>query len=341
MEGKITEERHLNNLNEIKEFLEKNNIPFEIDTEDNRIFYLKEGKLELRYVDSENFKMDYTKRFGIVGIPHNYFIDITLENKEKGIRTVWVKDWEVETRKTIIDINGEELKDYRRKWNVLQSYIKTAVGQIECRIYARDCEVREVPGKELRAFLETNCFYGYRSANKNLGLYLKKDKNGVKAGTLLMIYTFGHAYFGKGLYSVEVIRVGTKLFCQVIGGASKLLKYFLVNYPTLKMSGKEIKVTNIVYIVDGDHNDGRSLETLGFTFVSHHGAGFMNVDTTTGEVFHRRPMRHKEIMDKMAKGLVYSVGNAGNMIYVLERDTYMLEHNIKCAESVQLQGGTV
>jgi len=321
--GKITCKRHLSNLKEIENFLTNSNIPFEIDSSNERIFYLNDGKLELRYVDTENFKMDYTKRFGIKGIYHNYFIDITKENRKKNIRTIWIKDWEIEESKTVKDVNGEEIPNYRRKWYVLQSYIKAATGNIDYRFYGRDCEVRKIPKNEIRPFLEMNCFYGYRSANTNLGLYLKKDKNGVEKGTLLMIYTFGYPFFSKGLYDVEVIRVGTKLFCQVIGGASKLLKNFLVNYPILTFNKRDVNVNKIVFIVDADHNDGRSLETLGFKFVSHKGAGFMNVDITTGEVFHRKPMQHKLIMEKMSKGEVYSVANAGSIIYMIERDEYL------------------
>lgn len=322
MDNKITDPRHLKNLNELKEFLNKNNIPF-INENNERIFYLMDGKLELRYVDSENFKMDYTKRFGIAGIPHNYFIDITKANKEKGIRTIWIKDWEIEESKDIIGIDGKEKKDYPRKWNVLQSYIKTATGNIDNRIFARDCVVKVVPNKELRPFLEENCFYGYRSATVNLGLYLSKDKGNFKKDELVMVYTFGHPFFGKGLYNVEIIRVSTKLFCQVIGGASKLLKNFLVNYPKVEMGKKEVIVNSVVFIVDADHNSANSLETLGFKFVSHKGAGFMNVDTKTGEVFQRKPMQHKEIMERMAKGEVYSVANAGSIIYTIDRNEYI------------------
>jgi hypothetical protein len=320
---KISDPRHLKNLLEIKNFLFEAKIPYSVDENNERIFYLNDGKLELRYVDTENYKMDYEKRFGIKGIPHNYFIDITKSNREKGVRTIWIKDWEVEEAKDIVTIEGNLIGNYRRKWNVLKSYIKTGTGNIDRRFYARDCEVRKINNKELRPFLEENCFYGYRSANTNLGLYLKKDKLGIKKGTLLMIYTFGHPFFSKGLYDVEVIRVGTKLFCQVIGGASKLLKNFLLNYPTLKIGKNIIDVNKIVFIVDADHNDGRSLETLGFKFVSHEGNGFMNVDTTTGEVFHRRPMQHKLIMEKMARGEIYSVANAGSIIYMIDRNEYL------------------
>jgi len=312
--------RHLNNIKKIEDFLVSLNNPFK---KEGNIFYLNDDKFEIRYVDSENHKMDYEKRFGIKGIPHNYFVNITKENKEKGIRTMWIKDWEMEESKTIINMDGVQVPDYQRKWNVLQSYIKTATGNIENRFYARDCEIKELNSGELRPFLDENSFYGYRSANINLGLYLKKDKNGIKKGTLLMIYTFGHPFFGKGLYDVEVIRVATKLNCQVIGGASKLLSYFLSNYPILNIGTKTINVNKIVFIVDADHNDAKSLESLGFTFVSHNGNGFMNVDTVTGEVFHRKPMQHKLIMERMAKGEIYSVANAGSIIYTIDRNEYL------------------
>jgi len=313
-------DRHESNLKLIEDFLITTNIPYR---REDKIFYLNDNMFEIRYVDSENHKMDYEKRFGIKGIPHNYFVNITKANRANGIRTMWIKDWELEDVKTITNIDGEVMTDYNRKWNVLQSYIKTGTGNIENRVFARDCEIREISNKELRPFLDENSFYGYRSANINLGLYLKKDKNGIKKGTLLMIYTFGHPFFGKGLYDVEIIRVATKLNCQVVGGASKLLSNFLLNYPILNIGKKVINVNKIVFIVDADHNDAKSLDTLGFNFISHSGNGFMNVDAVTGKVFHRQPMKHKLIMERMSKGEVYSVANAGSIIYMIDRNEYL------------------
>jgi hypothetical protein len=42
-----------------------------------------------------------------------------------------------------------------------------------------------------------------------------------------MIYTFGKNFFGKTDNIIEIIRVGTRVYSQVIGGSSKLLKYFI------------------------------------------------------------------------------------------------------------------
>jgi len=320
------ETRHINNLQKIEDFLTQYSIPF---TKTDNIFYLNNNTFEIRYVDSENHKMDYEKRFGIKGIPHNYFINITKDNKAKGIRTMWIKDWECEETNDFKTAEGIEITNYPRKWNVLQSYIKTATGKIENRFYARECEIREITNQELKPFLLENCFYGYRSSNTNLGLFNKKEKNGINAGTLLMIYTFGHPFFGKGLYDVEIIRVATKLNCQVIGGSSKLLNNFILNYPTLTIAGKVINVNKIVFLVDADHNDGKSLDTLGFTFVSHKDNGFMNVDVATGKVTHRDPMHHKMIMEKMAKGEMYSVANSGTIIYTIDKNEYLKKIKIE------------
>lgn len=298
---------HDENKQQILNYVESLEVPFESE-DDGNILILNDGELELRYIDSIAHKKDYSERFGIKGIPSGYFYKITKEKLEEDIRVIWIKDFEWENK---------------NKQNVLKSYIKSAVGKITKRIYARDCEIKVYTNKEIRSFSETNCFYGYRSSSLNLGLVLKKPKHGLEKGTLVQIYTFGHPFFGKGLYDIEIIRVGTLVDHQVIGGASKLLKHFLLNYPTLTIGGKERECEKIVFIVDADHNDGRSLQTLGFDFVSYKGAGFMNMYTDTGKVFHRQPMKHKEIMEQMAKGEVIAIENAGNYIYTVDRSEYI------------------
>lgn len=339
--------KNIENVSKIEGFLNEHSIKFQkeiIDITlsdssivDEVVITLTDFPIELRYVNSMTHLMDYNKRFGIVGLPHNYFINISKSKHEQGIRVIWIKDFEMEENETIIDINGVEHKNYHRKWEVLKGYILTATGHISNRIYARDCEVREVPNTDLRTFLNTNCFYGYRSANTNLGLYLKKDKNGLKAGTLLFVYTFGYNFYGNKNREdnpfIEIIRVSTLIGTQVIGGASKLLTHFLNDYPVLKINKRDVVVNELKFYVDGDHNDGRSLETLGFTFESWNGAGFMNMWTCDfnegglkgkkGEIFHRKPMFHKKIMELMNEHKIVSIANAGTIVYSLIKNEYL------------------
>lgn len=338
---------HEKNIEEIKNFLNELKVDYQITNTgtvygEPSVFDIPAFNLQLRYVDSYKYKKDYSTRFGIVGIKSGYFINISKRNAENGIRTIWLKDWEVEgtfnaelhSTQTITEsvntkgvvkrkIENTTTENYPRKWEVLKSYIRTACGNIQTRVYARDTEIVILPNNEVRAFLNENCFYGHRNSNLNVCLVMKKDKGELKKGQLVFVYTFGFPYFGSGKYDIEVIRVASRLNTQILGGASKCLKHFIVNHPTLNISGREVDCERIVFLVDSDHNDSRSLVTLGFEFVSWEGAGFMNMYTDTGEVFMRKPQIHKQIMADMAAGKIISVENAGTAVYMIKRSEYM------------------
>lgn len=349
----------LEHINEIVEFLNAEEIPYKRDENIFGLFHLNDGKVQVRYVNSYYHPMDNYKRFGEIGngVEHNYFINISHENADNDIRTIWVFDFEMEQFNSIKLPDGTINNHYRRQWEVIKNTLRTCCGKIHYRFFARDCEVKEVDNKELRPFLETNCFYGYRSANKNLGLYLKKDKNGKKKGDLLMILTFGYNFYGnkKRLDDpfIEIIRASTLIECQVIGGMSKLLTHFCKEYPTLHIGNREIEVDELIFYCDASHNDGRGMShsALNFNFVSWDGCGFMNRwccdyngdedDRVTkngksfkglkgkkGEIFHRKPMFHQQIMQLMSEGKIVSIANAGTSVYSLHRAEW-LERNGK------------
>lgn len=337
-------EQDLKNLQTIKDFLEETNIPY---IEDNEIFgliHINDKTIQLRYINSFYHKIDLSHRFGDIckGIPKRYFIDISHENARNNIRTIWIFDFEMsQTNETPITLpHGEVIEHFHRQWEVIKNTIRTATGHINNRFYARDCEIREIDNTTLRKFLETNCFYGYRSANLNLGMFLKKDKNGFKAGTLLMVYTFGYNYYGnRGREDdpfIEIIRVSTLLGCQVIGGASKFLTHFFNNYPVLYIGGKETPVRELRFYVDASHNNGMAMRAMGFDPISWSDEGFMNcwakdyedenglpLKGKAGEIFQRKPKYHKEIMKLIGEGIIYSVENAGTAVYSTTKDKFL------------------
>ncbi len=340
-------ENDLKHIEEIESFFNETGITYEKD-ENFGIYHLNDNTLHVRYVNSFYHKMDNSKRFGeqCKGIIHSYFIDISHYYASKGERVIWLFDFEMEQNNTAI-VNGEIVEKYRRMWEVCKNTIRTATGHIHNRIYARDTEARMISNAESRPFLETNCFYGYRSANPQgvVGLFLKKDKCGMKAGTLLMVYSFGVNFYGmKNKMDnppIEIIRVSSKIGCQIIGGMSKCLKHFLENNKTLITGGKEVQVDRLVFYVDASHNDGRGMhsQAMGFDFVSWEGCGFMNafaedvddVDPETGkrlvgkkgEIFHRKPMFHKQIMRNIKEDKIYSIANAGTIVCETTRDKYL------------------
>ena len=297
----------IDNLNDIRSFLDENQIAY--STEDDN-FCLHHGNpdgkrsYEISYVPSHQYPVEH-KRLGIAGVPANHFYTLSHQAEhQRNSFKCWVKDY-------------EWMDD--RKREVLKSYFMHAAGKSRYSYYARECEVREVVSSVARQFESENCFYGKRGASLSLGLYLKKERNGQPAGTLLMIYTFGKNFFGKD-NSIEVLRVGTKKFSNVVGGASKLLKYFINNYPTLKMGATEHPVTTLKFYSDYDHNIGNSMDELGFKFVSYSGGGFMNYWVETGEVKGREPGRHKWVMEQMREGKVLAIPNAGVKTFVMEVD---------------------
>ncbi|MBR6517638.1 MAG: hypothetical protein IKT40_12475 [Bacilli bacterium] len=342
-------EMDLFHVQEIRDFLISKEIEFIEDEEIFGLFHVNDKTCQLRYVNSYFHPIDNSRRFGDIckGIPQTYFSEISHINADNGIRTIWIFDFEMEQTNDAL-VNGEIVQNFRRQWEVIKNTICTACGRIDKRIYARDTEAREITNTYARPFLEANCFYGYRSATKTVGLFLKKDKKGLKAGTLLMVYSFGANFYGNKKFQdnpkIEIIRVSTLLGCQVIGGMSKCLKHFLQENPTMEVGGRTVSADKYIFYVDASHNDARGMKAdgLGFNFVSwDKQGGFMNRWTCDheevvikddkkitlkgkrGEIFHRKPLFHKEIMRLIGEGKIVSIGNAGTIVFEMTREEYL------------------
>ena len=86
-------------------------------------------------------------------------------------------------------------------------------------IYARSCEVRKVPIMEGLLFENYNHLQGsVRGQTHLLGLYYNDE--------LVELMSFGTPRYNKA-YQWELLRLCTKVGYKVIGGASKLFKYFI------------------------------------------------------------------------------------------------------------------
>ena len=121
----------------------------------------------------------------------------------------------------------------------------------ENNIYARKCMIREVDVTEKNNFLNENHIQGKDSASIKLGLYYNDE--------LVSIMTFCYPRFSKK-YNWELSRFCSKHNYNVIGGASKLFKYFVNNY----MKDGEV----IVSYSDIAKTTGKIYKTLNFEFVN-------------------------------------------------------------------------
>lgn len=137
---------------------------------------------------------------------------------------------------------------------IIQSIILNKIKQISKKIYARKCILKEIKDtKIVRNFLDNNHIQGYTHSSINLGLYYDDE--------LVSLMTFSKNRFKKDSNEWEMVRFCNKLNTNIIGGASKLFKYFNVNS----------NINNIPVISFSDRRffKGILYKTLGFKFEKH------------------------------------------------------------------------
>lgn len=159
--------------------------------------------------------------------------------------------------------------------DVILSMIRNLLNKNLNKYYARNLQVREVSLEDSLTFLESNHRQGSALSSIRLGLY--SDSN------LLSLMTFGavRPTIGHTLYdtpnTVELIRFCNKLNTSVVGGASKLFKYFIETYAPKK----------IISFSDRAHTRGSLYSTLGFEAVRTSTPGYVWVNLTTDLYFNR------------------------------------------------------
>ena len=212
----------------------------------------------------------------------NYHYNKSKMCEEKGIRLIHV--WEYEW-------NNE------RQRPILENIIKNALGINENKIYARKCTIIEKPSKEMKDFFNKNNIQGFRPGKFSICLEYE--------GEIIMAYQMGACFFGKGKYQWEVIRGATKLGTTVVGGASKIWKYFIKKY----------NPNNCVYYIDYNYFNGNSLPYLNLKYLKTQ-ISFKNYFVNEGKVKNRDPIHHSKIKQLEKQGLVYPIYNAGTKVYV-------------------------
>lgn len=190
-----------------------------------------------------------------------------------------------------------------QKQKVLKNIILGALGMLPERYYARDCEVcrydqRSPRWRELGKFFDENNIQGNRGGS--LVYTLEKD------GRVLMAYKFGRPSGGKAKqkYQYEMARGAAAPGVQVVGGATRLWSHFV----------KSEHPKSVVYYVDYNYFDGRSVEKLGGRFVASQ-PGVKNYWVETKEVKNREPGHHAEIKRKIENGEILELWNAGTLTY--------------------------
>lgn len=157
-------------------------------------------------------------------------------------------NYHIQKTKLCNENNIRLLHIWENDWNNKQPIVKSRLSSIlgkNSTVYARKCVIKEVSATDSQQFLLKNHIQGKCASSIKLGLYENNE--------LVSLMTFGKSRF-TCKYDYELIRYCNKLGINVVGGASKLFKYFI----------KQYNPKNVVSYSSIDFNTGEMYSHLGF-----------------------------------------------------------------------------
>lgn len=148
------------------------------------------------------------------GKDRNYHLNKTIQCADKGIHLIHI--WEY---------------IYNQKKDIVLSKINNLLGN-SMSVYGRKCSIEEIDTDTAKTFLDSTHIQGYCAAATKIGLFHNNE--------LVAVMTFGIARFDKK-HEYELLRYSSKLNTSVVGGFSKLLKYFVTRFaPTSVVSYSDL-----------------------------------------------------------------------------------------------------
>ena len=203
------------------------------------------------------------------------------------------------------------------KQEIVKSRIKSILGVIDNKIFARKCIIKDVSFKEAKKFLEENHIQGNCMSKYRYGLYYNNE--------LISIMTFGNKRKNLGSASkedsYELLRFCNKLNTNVVGGASRLLNHF-------------IKIHNpkeIISYCDRRWSQGNMYEKLGFNFDHYSKPNYFYVvgQKRENRFKYRKSELIKQGFDKnkseheiMLERGIYRIYDCGTMVYKWKKEDF-------------------
>jgi len=280
---------------ELKDYIKSLNI----DLIENSKTIISPLELDI-YVESRKiaFEFDGLYWHSELHKPSNYHLNKTELCEAKGIKLIHVFE-----------------DEWMFKKDIVKSRIKNLFGLNEIKIYARKCEIKLVNKDIKKTFLDNNHIQGTVASTINIGLYYNNE--------LVSLMTFGKGRIAMGGSSDEweLVRFCNKLNTNVIGGASKLLKYFIKTY----------KPNVIISYADRRWSQGGLYDKLGFekTNVTQpnywyivnlkrkHRFGFRK-SILVKEGYDKDKTEHQIMLDRK----IHRIYDCGNITYKLKNPDY-------------------
>lgn len=267
---------------EIKEFIGELGIKF---IENSRAI-ISSGEVDI-YIPSKNIAIEYngcywhSSEFKSI----NYHKEKYEKCKDENISLIQV--WE---------------HHWHKKKDIIKSVLKSRLGIIDSRVYARKCKLKLVTNLEEKEFLDENHIQGYRPAKFTYGLYYQE------ALVQLMSFSMNisNSYF-------EIIRLCSTKGTSVVGGTQKLFKHFF---------NKHSKTVGVITYSDASYFEGNIYEAIGMKRVGKTPPNYFWFKSISDVKNRTQTQKHKlvklgfdpkmsetEIMTSIGYRKVYGVGN--------------------------------
>jgi hypothetical protein len=190
------------------------------------------------------------------------------------------------------NINIIHITDYEwiHKKSIIKNMLKSKLGLNE-RIYARECEIRIVPKKQEKYFLNNYHLQGFIPSSICYGLYHEN--------LLVMVISIGKSRFSKN-HILEILRVCSTDNKTIVGGLSKLIH-------KIKKDFKNIK---IITYCDRSKSTGSSYIKVGFNQIGESSPGYI---WTNGNLVFSRYKCQKSNMKKWLKPFNPDLSESQNM----------------------------
>ena len=253
-------------------------------------------------------------------------IDIVIPHNKVGIEFNGIywhnelfvsNDYHLNKTKQGIENGYEIIHIFQDEWlykrNIVESILRNKLNITTERVYGRKCIIKEIPSKECRMFLDDNHIQGYVKSSIKIGLFYDEE--------LVSVMTFGKNRKSLGQTHIEchyeMLRFSNKINTNVIGGASKLFKYFIRNYNPKKITSYS----------DKRYFNGGLYEKLGFNFIHNTKPSYWYVrnqkrehrfkyrkDVLVKEGFDKTKTEHEIMVDRG----IYRIYDSGNKKWIWE-----------------------
>jgi very-short-patch-repair endonuclease len=225
-------------------------------------------------------------------VEKNYHLNKTNKCQENGIRLIHIFE-----------------DEWSEKQEIVKSRIENIFGKTPNKIYARKCDVRYVTFKKYKEFMNNNHIQGQTSNGVAIGLYYNNN--------LLSCMSFCTPRVDKNKNGFELIRFANMLHTTVVGGAEKLLTFFIKNY----------EINEIISYADLRWSQGELYKKLGFTLDHQSKPNYFNIINNKRE--NRFKYRKSELIKQgfdsnkseheiMLERGIYRIYDCGTLVFKLK-----------------------